>query len=163
MWRRGVKECGVVALHGLWSDNITKTHVDLAGDARTVDKRLGANANSAVLDIFPGAAVRPPTSKTTPSSGTVLEHMAEKIQVSRRPKWIWNPYYEEQGALQNESIAICRYAEAIQQPFESVASEKDLIVRMLGSGAIEKFGPHRGADIAGFTLHGIRPFPHTDA
>ena len=68
----------------------------------------------------------------------VVAAEAEKIQVSRRPKWIWNPYYEEQRALQNEAIAICGYAEAIQQPFESVASEEDLIVRMLGSGAIEE-------------------------
>src|SRR5205823_15135478 len=52
----------------------------------------------------------------------------EQIEIARSPMRLVAPDREEQGALQNVLIAVCRTAQPIQEPFQGIASEDPLEV-----------------------------------
>src|SRR5690349_10593297 len=49
-WR--IEQCGIVDLNRTWSDRIPKTHIDLDGNTSGGDRGTGADAYTAVLEVF---------------------------------------------------------------------------------------------------------------
>jgi hypothetical protein len=52
--------------------------------------------------------------------------MPEKIRISSDPVVVGDPYCDEHASLQDEAIAMRRYGQTVEQPFEREADQQDV-------------------------------------
>ena len=58
------------------------------------------------------------------------------------------PEIEQQGSLEQKLVAVFRDTEAVEHPFQGIASQQQVVVQPLGPSFVEEAGADGGADIA---------------
>jgi hypothetical protein len=67
--------------------------------------------------------------------------MPEKIRISSDPIVVGDPYCDEHASLQDEAIAMRRYGQTVEQPFEREAHQQDVKNAAFPTGNSEQADP----------------------
>ena len=144
-----IEKNGIVNLDRSWSNNIPKADVYLNGDTRSVNNRIGLDADAAVFEVFSDGRcgntvdIKDNTIVWDDGRADVFESIryrlrgigaiTEEIQVSRWTERIGNPRYKKQCTLEDKAFTMFRDTKSIEQSLQSITSEKDLVVGVFRS------------------------------
>ena len=77
----------------------------------------------------------------------------EKIEITRRPKWIIEPCREQHRAFQDEALAMPGRAETIEETLQHVTGQEQVERLVALFGEAEQARPDGGSDVARSVRH----------